>query len=218
MFLLLLLLLLPSSPGRADTPKINKNRAIFIDTELTPQVLTGYASSLASKAATSSDPIDIVIDSPGGDVIAGYMLIDIMEDIKSRGVQLNCYVRRRAQSLAFSILLHCNSRYALPGAIFLWHGAQTFLPGRPVNEEIITKLYVEVSSLNKMMFDDIQIGLSISKDEVRKHALLETTHTTASLTELSPGFITIVPAVEGIMPAVTPPATRKESTNVSTGK
>ena len=68
--------------------------------------------------------VTLLINSPGGQVLAGLQFVDIMELVKSRGTKIRCVVPNLAASMAFHILAHCDSRFSLNSAILLWHPAK----------------------------------------------------------------------------------------------
>lgn len=65
--------------------------------------------------------VNIIIDSPGGSVYAGWFFIRNMQKIQAVGVTINCYVDGMAASMAYQILAFCNNRYATPHSMLLWH-------------------------------------------------------------------------------------------------
>lgn len=65
----------------------------------------------------------IYINSLGGELTAGQIIIDLMEAEKAQGVRLVCVVDEEATSMAFNILTHCDKRYAYRTTRFLVHKA-----------------------------------------------------------------------------------------------
>jgi ATP-dependent Clp protease, protease subunit len=70
--------------------------------------------------AQSSDPIWIRINSPGGSVDAGLVLIDTFRASKS---PVYCLVESKAYSMAAITLLFCDRKYALEHATIMLHEA-----------------------------------------------------------------------------------------------
>lgn len=79
------------------------------------------ASAAVAKLADKQDTINILIDSPGGSVYAGWEFIRTMRHAQARGVTFNCYVSGMAASMAFQILSFCDGKYALSYSMLLWH-------------------------------------------------------------------------------------------------
>ena len=72
----------------------------------------------------NSDTIDILINSPGGQVIPGEMFVDAIELVKAQGVKVRCTTGVMAASMAFMIFSHCSERYAAPSALLMYHPAR----------------------------------------------------------------------------------------------
>jgi hypothetical protein len=64
--------------------------------------------------------LNLYIDSPGGEVVNTLFIVDLLEDLKSEGVEITCVVKR-AESGAFTILQACNNKYALTYATLMNH-------------------------------------------------------------------------------------------------
>jgi len=65
-------------------------------------------------------PINLVIDSPGGSVLAGRRIIDTINLIRSPVV---AHVVGISASMAAIITVHCDEVYVMPSALFLFHNA-----------------------------------------------------------------------------------------------
>lgn len=70
---------------------------------------------------SSSEPITIVINSPGGDVLMGGFFLDAMRMAQERGVRLNCVSGVLAASMAYSFLVRCDERIVLAHTRLLFH-------------------------------------------------------------------------------------------------
>ena len=85
------------------------------------------AHKIERLSAKSSDPIYIVINSPGGGVLAGSQLSQAMDIARARDVKVVCAVGSMAASMAFQLLPHCTERYALPNSLLLFHPSRVFV-------------------------------------------------------------------------------------------
>lgn len=85
------------------------------------------AIELSTLADTNHDPIWLLINSPGGYVIAGNFLVNQMHAVRASGVELNCVVVGVAASMAFNILTECSHIYALRDTTFLFHPIREIL-------------------------------------------------------------------------------------------
>lgn len=63
----------------------------------------------------------ILIDSPGGDVYIGDMMVRLMKAEQARGVKEICVVEKGAHSMAFNFLTNCDVRLAIKGAFSVVH-------------------------------------------------------------------------------------------------
>jgi ATP-dependent Clp protease, protease subunit len=71
-------------------------------------------------ASQGDEPIWLRINSPGGSVDAGLILIDTMRAVKA---PIHCIVESSAYSMAAIILTYCDKRYGMPHATFMLHEA-----------------------------------------------------------------------------------------------
>lgn len=66
-------------------------------------------------------PRIVLINSPGGSVEAGNVMIDIMEQERAMGVRQVCIVLDHASSMAFNLLTHCDIRLSVANAHMTVH-------------------------------------------------------------------------------------------------
>ena len=98
----------------------NRQRTVFLIGDVEEENMTAIIAQLLYLDTLSNDEITIIINSPGGSVIAGLSLIDIMETIKSP-IKTVCI--GQACSMGALILL-CGDkgrRVALPHARIMIH-------------------------------------------------------------------------------------------------
>lgn len=109
--------------------KINKKRVVYFNQEVTPESVTEAVSQLKALDAESSDPIYLLIDSPGGSVLDGGMLISQMEASKA---PVHTVCTRLCASMAAMFHSYGKQRYSLDRAILMYHpasgGAQGQIP------------------------------------------------------------------------------------------
>lgn len=149
--------------------------------------------------------VDIVINSPGGDVVTGFNFIAMMQAAKANGKVLRCFVNRMAASMAFGILVHCDQRYALNSSFLLWHRARVFvggLFGTAMTAPIAGGLATQLSLLDSQIFSEAADALGVDKGWVSYHFENETLHTGQSLSENVPDFITSLPSIPGLQEAL----------------
>jgi ATP-dependent protease ClpP protease subunit len=117
-----------STSSPAETVKLNPKRLIEIIDAIDGSAIE-QAQALHDMASKSKEPIDILINSPGGAVIPGYMFTDAMDAARAKGVKIRCAVGVLAASMAFNTLAHCDERYALRHAALLFHPPRIFARG-----------------------------------------------------------------------------------------
>lgn len=108
----------------------------------------------------------LFIDSPGGSVIAGIELVDILQHSEKK---VTC-IARKAISMAFSILQACPTRIVLPYSILMQHRISTSLQGSP--SEIQTGLEVSKDLEDILNISDSQ-RLKLTLDQFREKVRYE---------------------------------------------
>ena len=89
---------------------------------------TSALGTVNSLLRARSQRITILINSTGGVVDAGNLIIDVMQSLKAHGVSVECVVTESGKSMAFIIFTHCSKRYALPTAIMMMHEVRMVPP------------------------------------------------------------------------------------------
>ena len=91
----------------------------FVNLRLT--VSDKNIASVVSKInKINNKEIFIYINSPGGSVSAGNVLVQQLEALKSQDRVISC-IADKAMSMAFIILQHCTNRYVLESSILMQH-------------------------------------------------------------------------------------------------
>ncbi len=96
------------------------NRTIDLNGSIGRQMIQKAQSQLLKLDEKSHDPVWLRINSGGGSVDAGLILIDTMNAIES---PVYCVVESKAYSMAAIILTFCERRYALEHATIMLHEA-----------------------------------------------------------------------------------------------
>ena len=198
-----------SSP-RSQELRINPARAIGIDAPITQNVNALKVRMLALASDKSGKPIDIVIDSPGGSVFAGFQFVNAMEEVKGMGVQIRCFVNGIAASMAFQIFVHCSERHALGRSFLLWHGVRTGVRG-PVTSKVAASLHVDLQAIDNVILSELNEELGLDEDVILYHFDQETLHVGQNLAKLAPKFLTVHKFVSGLNEAMNNPAVLKNS-------
>lgn len=191
-FLLLLLSMMLSKAAWAAPIKLDPKRTITVSGAITPMSASFMAQSLAAMEKDKTKPVDIIFDSPGGDLLFGYLVVDRMESLRQQGIELRCFVRSIAASMAFQMLLHCDKRYATPHAVLLWHPVRVFWMG-PLTADFAKIIATQLDAANEVVMDDLKKYLSkMDEATLLWHYNQETLHHAKILDRLLPGFFTYV--------------------------
>lgn len=101
---------------------IKTNKVSHIVTDVNEAAVETYFTETTKTLSLPGDRV-IIIDSLGGSLRAGQIIIDMMDAEKARGTKLICVVNSEATSMAFNILTHCDVRLAHANSRFLVHKA-----------------------------------------------------------------------------------------------
>jgi len=96
------------------------NRIISIDGSITQKSYIKFDRQLALLETTGVGPIDIYINSPGGDVYSMFAYID---RIQSSGCDINTIATGLVASAAIGILAAGDKRFATPHTSFMHHSS-----------------------------------------------------------------------------------------------
>lgn len=97
----------------------NSNLTFLLD-EVTDNSVDKIINDINGFNSQGRNEIYLVINSPGGSVVAGSRLIGVIEASPSK---VNCIVTGLAASMAFHILEHCNQRMGTRDSFIMSHNA-----------------------------------------------------------------------------------------------
>jgi ATP-dependent protease ClpP protease subunit len=186
LFLALSMFITSSSIAMAKT-SLNPERTIIIDGPITGKIVKPVVETMNKLAADKSKPIDIIISSPGGSVVAGYIIVDTIEALRAEGVKFRCGVRSLAASMAFQMLLHCDERYSTPHAFLLWHPVRVFYMG-VLTADAAKVAAIQMGLSDKMVLGELHKALPLEEKVIDWHFTNETLHHASQLDKLAPGF------------------------------
>ena len=132
-------------------------RVVFVKDSIDSRNIIPEIRILITLADNNTTPIDIIINSPGGNPTIGLQFINAMHYAQAKNIILKCYVSGRASSMAIYILAECNERYAFKYSILLWH-AMYITHAKNLTAR---KLY-KLSSQTKILEDELIILLKKS--------------------------------------------------------
>ena len=127
-----------------------EDSVIFINDEITDHTLTDFIirmRSLLQHRADKTAPINLMINSPGGDIYEMFGIIDYLESLD---VKVNTICRGRAFSAA-AIILTCGTgtRMMSKRSTVMFHQSSSFLGGKMSD---ITAYLDNVKSLEKIIY------------------------------------------------------------------
>lgn len=185
-----------SIPATAKTLDIDNNRAVYVSGPIMQNSI-GFATKIEQLTTVSTDPIYMVINSPGGGVTLGYLIINSMNVAKERGVRFICYSPQFAASMAFSVFAACDERYALSGTYLLWHEVRAQIMAT-MTPTMTSQLLYDFRMIERRMVAELLSAMNVTEKFFRFHYLRETLWTAAELNRRVPGFVTIVDDVTGL--------------------
>ena len=167
----------------AETFQLNSKRLIEVIDVVDGNIID-QAQQLHALAEESSEPIDLLINSPGGAVIAGYMFVDAMDAVRSQGVKIRCAVGVLAASMAFNMLAHCDERVALRHAALLFHPPRIMARG-PMTVPDLERAALDLRRIIKFSTGELIKMVGMSQVSFYKHFNEETLWTAESLAAAS---------------------------------
>lgn len=121
--------------GEALFGKLLKSRTILISGEINKKLSDRVMKELLILAQESDDPIKVFINSPGGDVDAGFAIFDMMRFIKPT-VKTICAGLTASAGALILLAPKPENRFSLPNARILIHQPSSGMMGDATDVEI----------------------------------------------------------------------------------
>jgi len=137
----------------------NAKRVVYLNDEVNYQTSSALVQSLKELEEKSTEPIYMLIDSPGGSVVDGAAVISQMEASKA---PIYTVCTRLCASMAAMIHSYGHKRYALDRAILMYHPASAGAQGQVKN--MISLLKTLDRYTNKMVANIVKRS-KISRSE-----------------------------------------------------
>lgn len=208
MRLLVATMMMIGSSAFAGTSVYNKGATtIVLEDVITSGTIAPLAKYLNDQLAQdkSNGTIDMVINSPGGSVVAGFEFVGLMNALQDRGWNFRCYVYHVAASMAFQILNQCNERHTLNAAFLLWHRARVSLGGfggTAMTGPQLRGQADQLKTIDDAIFSDLSDKMNVDDKWIYRHFENETLHVGQSLHAALPEYITTHRAIDGIVHAL----------------
>ncbi len=204
-----LLLILGScacSNSEAAAPELDIKRTMIIDGVISGNGLDDLERILLVESNKEGpDPLNIIINSPGGSVMTAFKFISAMDAARERGLQINCFVPNLAASAAFQIFLHCDQRVVLNNAFLLWHRARVSvggLFGAPMTSPQAAVIAEELADTDRIILDEVMAALQADPEKVKYHFEAETLHIGSNLAKFAPNFARSYSSVRNLLEAL----------------
>ncbi|WP_144083070.1 ATP-dependent Clp protease proteolytic subunit [Salinispira pacifica] len=152
--------------------KMMKTRSILLSGEVNKELAERVIRSLLILEASGDEPIKVFIDSPGGDVDAGYAIFDMLRFVKPKVYTIGMGLVASAGAL---ILLAADKehRLGLPNSHYLIHQPLSGMRGVATDIEIHAKEIEKTKAkINKLISEETGKKLEvIEKDTDRDYWL-----------------------------------------------
>jgi len=138
--------------------KLNNNNFVMIRGEINSQLASKFINDIQK---IEEENIYVYISSPGGSVIDGFHMIEIIDALKLMNKSISC-IAQNANSMAFAIFQTCSNRYILSSSILMQHQLSLTINGQ--YENIKTKLNL-INSINELLLERQYKRINMNKDE-----------------------------------------------------
>ena len=149
---------------------ISSDKNIYIKGKITKKLIDETINKIDK---IKSKNINLIINSGGGDLMAGCDLINKMSTLQKELITtFNCYAIN-AKSTAFNIFQFCNKRYVIPTSVLLQHNPTiqfngTFEQFEDFYENRFEFYRLTFKNLNKIISKKIKLEYKIYMDKIRK--------------------------------------------------
>ena len=160
------------APDPALQDKLLKTRSIMVSGEINKDSADAFIKQLLVLDSESNEKITVYINSPGGDVDAGYAMFDMVRFVSSPVLMVGCGLVASAAALLY-LAVGKDRRYALPNSSYLIHQPMSGMKGVATDIQIHARQMVKLrAKLDGVIAD--QTGKSVeevSRDTERDHWL-----------------------------------------------
>lgn len=206
--ILVLAALLFGATVHAAPPVIDPAKVMVLEGPITSQSIAPLKQVLLNEIVTDTvrPELQLIINSPGGSVTAGFQFVAVLKAAKDKGMHVTCIVPGIAASMAFQILLQCDERHVLREAFLLWHRARVMGIDQPMTGPMLTHLGWELESTDATILADLLATLGMRKGEVLFHFEHETLHVGRALCSTTAStFCTSYDTIPGVYEAYSNP-------------
>lgn len=149
------------------------HRKIFINDEITKEVIFDAVYYIHKILDEDEDngfqaPIDIYINSVGGYCSEGFILVDLIEQLKNHGYEVNTIVTGIAYSFGVVLALMGTHRYCYKHSDFMCHTISIFAPPSPLPdlEHTVERSRRMEKMLKDYIVDNSKISLEFLEEKI----------------------------------------------------
>ena len=152
--------------------KLMKTRSVMLTGEITKESADQVVRQLLVLDSESDEPITVYINSPGGDVDAGFAIYDMIRFVRSEVTVVGMGLVASAAALIY-LSVPKERRVAFPNSTYLIHQPLSQLKGTAIEIDIYAKKLGELRiKLDKVIADAVGKSVEdVSKDTERDHWL-----------------------------------------------
>lgn len=152
--------------------KLLKTRSLLLSGEINKEMADRFIKDLLILENEGNEPVKIFIDSPGGDVDAGYAIFDMIRFVNCPVTIIGMGLVASAAALVL-LAVDKKNRIALPNSSYLIHQPLSQMKGTATEIEIHAKQLDKLKAkLNKLISDETGKDLkTVEEDTDRDHWL-----------------------------------------------
>ncbi|MBR6084943.1 MAG: ATP-dependent Clp protease proteolytic subunit [Spirochaetales bacterium] len=152
--------------------KLLKTRSILLSGEINKESADRFIKDLLVLESESSDPVKVFINSPGGDVDAGFAIYDMVRFVSCPVIMVGTGLIASAASLIL-LAVPAERRVGLPNSSYLIHQPLSEMKGNATDIEIHAQQLEKVKEkLNRIISEATGTDLeTVASDTDRDHWL-----------------------------------------------
>lgn len=145
------------------TLEADSERTIVLEGYIEPGITDSIVEQMEKLSETSNKPIFLMIDSPGGQVDAGFDVVNQIRALKEdKNLKVICGIRHQASSMAAIIASYCYETYATRRSTIMYHEVSAGIEGKVQD---IQDSLAGLVRLNDEVAQDLaeQLGLTLEQ-------------------------------------------------------
>lgn len=104
-------------------------RRFYLDANVDGELAREFRAWTDAMLGAGAEPITIVINSPGGDVVAGLDIVSQIRSLQRARIEVRGHLMGDAASMSAVILAACSARSMTSLSRLMWHGIVSFTFG-----------------------------------------------------------------------------------------